>query len=219
MNLTFKKGIFFVLTMFSSQLFASSGNHFYVGGTLGVSSLADQESTYVPLYDKHTLGASGLTGGALVGYNFNLPHQWLIALEGALNVVSIDIADNQNYAPQSSYTVDMRYNAGVRILPTYVFSPTTSGHIILGYVSGGFKINDNGNYGLIHKTFSEGGLQTGVGMDTALSPCVDLRADVLYTNYGSQTSNGLTTGLPAAIQSYHNNLSTLEASLSVIYNI
>ncbi len=220
MKSNFRKGIFILLSIFSSQVFASvSDNHFYVGGMLGASSLADEESTNTPLYDKHTLGASGFTGGVLAGYNYHLRNQWWLALEAFLNGVSINIADNQNYAPQSSYTVNMRYNTGLRILPAYAFSPSTSGHLILGYASGSFKINDNGNYGIINKTFSRGGLQAGVGLQTALSQHVDLRADALYTSYGSQSSNGVTTSTPPATQSYRNNLSTLEAGLALVYNV
>ncbi len=221
----FRKRIFIFLALFSSQTWAAVidntflCNHFYVGGMLGVAGLMDRESTNNPVRDVHYLSAAGAIGGALIGYDFQLQNQWKLGLEAFANATSINISDNQNYAPQVSYTVNMRYNFGVRVLPAYEFTPDTAGHLVLGYSNAGFKINDNGNYGIINETFFAGGFQTGLGMETFLTKHVSLRSDVLYTIYSSQTSNGVTTSSPPTNQAYHNNLSSLEAELSIIYNI
>lgn len=225
MNSNFQKGILILLSVFSSQVFAaassqtSSDNHFYLGAMLGATSVMDEESTNNPIYDKHTLGASGATGGLLAGYNYHLRHQWWLALEVFLNTARVNIADNQNYAPQSSYTVDLQGNGGIRILPAYAFTSDTSGHLILGLALANFKIKDTGNYGIISKTYSQSGFETGLGLDTALSQHVTLRGDVIYTSYASMYANGVTITVPAGIQNYRNNLSTLEANLSIIYNV
>lgn len=252
MRSNLQKGIFILLALFSTQLFATAAqntstskplqntstcNHFlptltcnrflnssichhlYVGGMLGAASLMDRESTNIPVHDEHYLSALGAIGGILGGYNFQLQKQWRLGLEGFINASSINISDDQNYTPQTSYTVNMRYNFGVRLLPTYEFTPTTAGHVVLGYSNAGFKINDDGNYGLINKTFSKSGFQTGLGIETCVVRPVSLRGDVLYTFYTSQSSNGVTTTSPSTIQAYNNKLSTLEAELSIIYNI
>lgn len=225
MQSNFRKKIILLLALLSSQTYAAATyqilpcNYFYVGGVLGIAGLADKESTNNPFHDMHYLGASGVIGGALVGYNFQLQQQWQLGLEGFINGISINIADNQNYAPQTSYTVNMRYNFGIRALPAYEFTPQTSGHIVLGYTNASFKINDNGNYGTIYRTYAKNGFQTGVGMETFLMPQLMLRSDVLYSLYASQNSNGLTTALPQTTQVYRNHFSSLEAELSIVYII
>lgn len=217
-----RKGIFILLTLSSTPLFATAAltpNHFYVGGMVGALSLMDRESTNNPIHDAHYLSALGVIGGILGGYDFQLQRQWRLGLEGFINANSVNISANQNYAPQASYTVKMHYNFGVRLLPAYEFTPDTEGHIVLGYSNARFNINDNGNYGIINKTFSKGGFQTGLGITTVIIKHLSLRSDVLYTIYSLQTSNGVTTSSPPTTQVYNNKLSSLEAELSIIYNI
>lgn len=225
MNLTLQKGLFIALALLSASAFASGLDtrrpytHFYAGGTVGIASLADKESTNTPIHDIHYLGASGALGGLLVGYDVNPCNLWKVKLEGFINTTSLNLSDNQNYAPVTSYKVNMRYNAGVRILPGYELTPRTEGHLILGYSYGKFNISDNGNYGIINQDFSSNGFQAGVGLGALLLESVSIRTDVLYTIYSSQTSSGVTTASPSASQVYQNKLSTLEGDLTLIFNI
>lgn len=225
MNFSPRTGIAVAFFLFSHCVFAgessqSSCHHydgFYLGANLGVSSLSDKESTNNPIHDVHYLGAAGIIGGGLLGYDFTLKEQWKLGLEGFINATDITLSDNQNYAPQTSYTVDMYYNTGLRLLPGYEFTPRTIGHLIIGYSYAKFAIKDNGNYGTINTQFQSNGLQLGLGMNTIVFNNFSLRADMLYTLYASQSSKGLTTTTPPSIQVYSNNLSTLEGNLALIY--
>lgn len=205
--------------VFANTLFIAPDcyNNFYVGANLGLASLTDKESTNNPINDTHYLSSTGLLGGALVGYDFTLRDQFKLGLEAFANVADLSIADNQNYAPITSYTVNMRDNYGIRLLPGFALTPGTVGHLIVGYSYGKFSINDNGNYGIVGTQFNKSGIQFGAGVTTALFKNISVRFDVLYTDYASQSTNGVTTTTPPGIQSYQNNLAVLEGNLALIY--
>lgn len=227
MKFSFKNGIAMGAVLFSNWVFAGaqfpcgSDDHFYVGGNMGIASLTDKESTDNPIRDVHYLSSTGFVGGGLFGYDFTLRDQVKLGLEGFINTTDLNLSANQNYSPVTSYTVNMRYNAGIRLLPGYEFTPGTVGHVIIGYSYAQFKINDNGNYGIINKRFNKNGLQLGLGVKTSLFQFknLSLRTDVLYTAYSSQTSNGVTTTTPPGVQVYHNQLATLEGNLALIYQL
>lgn len=228
MNSNFRKGIFLALALLASQasqaLTVTPENclycdRFYVGAMAGIASVYDRESTSSPTRNVHNLSAAGPIGGGIVGFDFCLYEQVRFELEGFVNATSINMSANQDFAPQSSYTVKMRYNAGLRGMPTYEFTPHTAGHLILGYSYGKFSIRDTGNYGLVNKMFGQNGIQYGVGMETFLAKWLLLRGDIIYTAYPSQSTNGVTTSTPSSSQIYENKLSTLEADLALIYKL
>lgn len=217
MKFIFQTGLIVLAILLSNCAFAGSDANFYVGANIGAASLIDKENTNNPISDSHDLSAFGVVGGGLVGFDFTLRDQLKLGVEGFANATSINISDNQNYAPVTSYTVNMRNNLGLRLLPGYAFTPGTLGHVIVGYSSAKFAINDNGNYGIVNSQFRKNGFQFGLGLITALFNNASIRADILYTTYGSQTSYGVTTTTPATTQNYHNNLSTLEGNLVLVY--
>lgn len=221
MKLYRQQCIAIIFSLLSSYSFACAFdcNHPYFGGTVGVISLTDKQKTVNPILDAHRLGIAGATGGVLLGYDFNLCNQWKFGLEGFASADSLHLSTNQNYAPEASYTVKMRHHLGIRILPGYAFSRCTTGHLILGYSSGSFKIHDNGNYGYVKKHFSKNGFQLGLGLEAVVCQHLSIRGDAIYTNYAGQTSRGITTATPPTRQFYHNRFSTLEGDLSLVYNM
>lgn len=225
MNLFLRKSLVCMVALFSGSAFAASFNnpfacpHFYVGGTLGIATLTDKESTYNPIRDAHSLGASDAIGGVLAGIAFDTNMPVKFGLEAFINATDLEARDNQNYAPITSFKAKMRYNTGLRILPAYEFTPGTEAHIILGYSYGNFNVSDNGNYGIIHQTFSSNGFQAGLGIEAILIKHFLIRTDAIYTTYSSHTANGITTSIPSSTQSYHNRPSTLEGDLTLIYKI
>jgi opacity protein-like surface antigen len=219
MKFYFQKSLIIGIALYSSGIFAANNSYdgFYLGANIGAASLIDKESTDNPATDLHYLSALGVVGGGILGYDFSPREKLKFGVEAFINATDLNIADDQNYSPASSYTVKMYYNFGFRLLPGYEFTPGTIWHLILGYSNAEFNINDNGNYGIIDSDFNKSGFQFGLGMTTALFKNLLLRTDVLYTDYSSQTSNGITTAIPATTQIYHNNLATLEGNLLLIY--
>ena len=190
---------------------------FYFGGNVGLLNLNDHESTTSPS-DAHQLGAPGVNGGGMLGYDFSFNEQFKIGTEWFMNAVSNSVAAEELYSPYAAYTAKMRYEVGVRVLPRYALTPCTFAHLILGYTDGNFVINDNGNFGFIHKKFSQNGFQTGVGIMTATEFNIPLffRADLIYSNYAAISSYGKTTSQNQE-QIYNNNFSTIAGNLALIY--
>lgn len=191
---------------------------FYIGGTVGVANFLDKESTlYTPgLYDRHQLSATGFIGGGIVGYDYSVTNRIKLGIEGFINGNSLNTAAEQKYAPIPSFNASMPYNAGVRLIPGYELTPGTIGQVFLGYSYGTIHIKDNGNYGYIDTNLLNSGFQTGLGI---YLPCifqnVSLRASMLYTSYGTNTSLGLSTSFTP--QNYYDNFASLEGNLSLIY--
>lgn len=194
----------------------STYNGLYVGGTIGLSNLVNPTNTSYPLAAHH-MGATGIIGGGLIGYEYSLSPQTKISLEAFGNANGINTSSIQLYSPASSYRVSARYNAGVRVLPGYQFNPAAQGYIVLGYTNLGYKISDNGDYGYINTSGSTNGFQSGLGMKTSVTQHCSIRFDALYSIY-QQTSNvGLSNLTPSGPQVYQNSLSTLEGDLTLLY--
>ena len=193
-------------------------NGLYLGGDIGFANLIDKQSTlYIPgAYDKHQLSATGFVGGGMLGYDYSLMERIKLGVEGFINGTALNLSTQQLYTPHVSYNSNMRYTAGVRLLPGYEFSPATIGHLMLGYSYGSFNIKDNGDYGFINTGLASNGFQSGLGLNV---PChfknLSLRGDVVYTTYSAKTSDGLSPTLLS--QNYYNNFATIEGNLSLIY--
>lgn len=186
-------------------------NGFYIGGMLGAANLMNKESHAV-MPESHQVGSVGAVGGLFAGYDYGLNNWARLAIEGFFEVPDQNI--NISHA-SNTYTMTQDYNLGLRLLPEYVFTPSTVGHIILGYVNGRFHINDNGVYGTINTAYHQGGIQTGLGLTTTLQNNLFIRLDALYDAYASATNTG--TGLTTPTQSYTNRFSQLAGELGVIY--
>ena len=122
----------------------------YLGADIGVADLIDSESTASPL-STHQLSAAGIVAGGLVGYDFTLYDELKLGVEGFINANDLNIATRQYFPTPLSYTVQARYNAGVRLLPGWALSPGTIGHLLLGYANLQLTLQDNGNYGYINQ--------------------------------------------------------------------
>jgi opacity protein-like surface antigen len=224
MKFKVQHGMFACGILFSSCIFANAINlptysydGFYLGANISAASLLDNEKTDNPIQDLHDQSALGVIGGGLLGYDFTINNRLKWGTEAFFNGANITFSDNQNYAPVSSYTVKMDYNVGIRFFPGYEFIPGTVGHLIVGYSYAKFKIKDDGDYGIVDAQFNKSGVQYGLGMTTSFTRNVLIRLDILYTDYFSETSDGITTTTPITTQLYHNDLATLEGNLALIY--
>ncbi len=188
----------------------------YAGATLGMSNLVDKEQ-HIINPESHQLGSLGILGGGFVGYDYHVNDLFNIALEGFGNATGLNIAINHD-AQGTSYSANSHYQAGARLLPGYQCSPGIQAHIILGYTNAHFQVKDSGNYGYINSSFYKNGLQGGLGWTTQIIQGFEVRVDMIYTNFGSQSSTG--TGLPTSgspQQVYTNDFNTLEGDLSLVY--
>lgn len=208
-------------TMGTEQIKQTYDN-FYVGADIGLSDLQDKTNHTVSP-ETHYLGGIGIVGGGLIGYDISMTPRLKMGIEGFGNAAGLNTSIqhyNQTTGIQdTSEKISSRYNAGVRVLPGYFFTPYNEGHLIIGYSNGGFKHTDNGTYGYLDTSFHKNGIQGGAGWKTILlNQHTILRLDVIYTGYASQSSTGLgLSGSGSTYQYYNDNLSTLEADLSLIY--
>src|SRR3990167_2261668 len=207
-----------VLALLASMMFAGvaqaahTDNGFYLGVDAGAANLMDKESHSVAS-ESHQLAAAGPVFGAYLGYDYGITNTFRLALEAFLDATLMQTSIQ--HAP-NTYNMNQLYNMGIRLLPAYVFTAETTGHFIVGYTNGRFKIKDNGVYGMVNSTYNTCGLQFGFGADTALINNFFVRLDALYDIYNSDTKTG--TGLaPAASQFYTNRFSQLAGELSVYY--
>jgi opacity protein-like surface antigen len=185
---------------------------FYVAGAIGTAGLVDKES-HDSSPETHQLGALGIIGGGYLGYDYGIGNSWILALEFFADATGLNSAITHE---PFTYHQNQSYDLGVRVLPKYAFTPTTTGHVILGYTNGRFAISDNGVYGYINTNYNKSGFQTGLGFTTALNDSFSFRLDAIYDIYASQTDTGL--GLTAGtLQLYTNRFSTLAGELSLIY--
>lgn len=189
-----------------------ANNGFYLGVDAGAANLMDKEShTLNP--ESHQLGAVNPVLGGYLGYDYGLSNRVRIAAEAFVDhtwmQTSIEHAGN-------TYKMNQHYNVGLRLLPAYAFAPDTSGHVILGFANGRFKIKDNGVYGTVNSTHNASGWQVGAGLDRALQNNFFVRLDALYDFYNAKTTQG--SGLiSGTTQLYSNRFSQLAGELSVYY--
>lgn len=186
----------------------------YVGANIGVSNLLDNASWLINPED-HDLGSVGIVGGGFIGYDYSVTDGIKIGIEGFGNAVGLNTSI-QHYFTGTSYSVDSRYNAGIRILPGYQFTPDTVWHVILGYSNAQFEIKDN-LYGYLNKTYNKSGFQSGLGLTSTIMGGLSVRLDAMYTKYAGQSSTGLSNVSSSPFQYYTNDFSTLEGDLSLVY--
>lgn len=188
---------------------------FYLGADIGIADLIDSQSTmYPPL--SHQLSATGIVGGGLVGYDYTVYDRFKIGLEGFMNANGLNISST-SIQNNVAYHVSASYNAGVRILPGVELYPNIIGHALLGYANAKFTIKDTGDYGYIDQMFNKSGFQCGLGVKTMLTNALALRADALYTYYGSITAVGGSNSPVYLYQTYTNQFSTIEGDLTLVY--
>lgn len=187
---------------------------FYLGANLGVSNFLDNASWLINP-EEHDLGSIGIVGGGFIGYDYSLTDGIKIGIEGYGNANGLNTSI-QHYFTGTSYSIDSRYNAGIRILPGYQFTSDTVWHLILGYSNAQFEIKDN-LYGYLDKTYNKSGFQSGLGLTSSIIGGLSIRLDAMYTVYAGQSSTGISNVSSSPFQYYTNDFSTLEGDLSLVY--
>ncbi|OGV27185.1 MAG: hypothetical protein A3F18_07155 [Legionellales bacterium RIFCSPHIGHO2_12_FULL_37_14] len=186
----------------------------YIGADIGLANLMNHSShTSNPM--SYQLGATGLIGGGMVGYNYPILSELSLAVEGFIDGTGLRSTINSSVY---NYKTSQRYNAGVRLLPKYSFTNSTSFHWSFGYASGYFQIQDTGVFGLVNTTYNSNAFQTGPGLSTMVIDNLFLRFDALYNTYAQEKSFGL--ALPSSgdpFQFYNNQFSQFAGEFSLVY--
>lgn len=225
MTKTIKYVYLAALAVVSSSVYADGYENFYLGGDIGISNLVNKQSTVDTVVDTHHMGATGLVGGGLVGYDFSVRERFKLGLEWFMNATALNASNYQYYPNENGvspdYNTHMKYNVGFRGLPGYAFTPNTVGYLVFGYSYGKFNIQDNGDYGFVSTNINESGFQCGAGIKTPLWNNVYIRTDVLYTTYAPSRVSGVSVneqGNPGTSSLiYMNSFSTLEADVTFMY--
>lgn len=207
------------LLLNSSLAFAGVHNGFYVAADIGAAGIVDKE-VHSFNYETHQFGALGLIGGGFIGYRHCLSELTGLGLEFFADATDLNARILHNAQTTSQifvYRQKQRYDIGLRLLPEYHFTPTTSGHVILGYVNGGFNIADDGVYGYVERTYNKSGFQSGLGFTTCINDNFLMRLDGIYNVYSTQTDIGPSL-TPGAIQEYTNGFGVLVGQLSIVYS-
>lgn len=210
---------------------------FYVGGMLGVTDLAEKQE-YMINPGSAQLGSMGFLGGLFVGYDFIFYNDFNVEIEGfgngigglratvnkttlpSVSCTSSGLTTTVNYsAPSSSsFSVSTPYSAGVRILPGFQIREGGQFHFIAGWIYSTFNVADNGNHGIVNRSFSGSGFQSGLGWETHLANPLLLRIDMLYNIFGTYdvVGKGL-AGSSALSQTYQMTPSTLDGAISLLW--
>jgi hypothetical protein len=190
----------------------SNTNGLYIAGNLGLQNLFDNEShTLYP--EQHQLSALGIIGGGFIGYDYSLGRNTAVAFEFFSDATGTNTSISH---PPSTYSMNQRYDIGLRLLPEYSMSDSTVAHVFLGYVNGNFSIVDNGVYGTISTIFNSSGLQTGIGFTTAVTEHIMTRVDMIYNLYLSDSNKGVFL-VPPARQTYNNQFNALIGQFALLY--
>ena len=210
---------------------------FYVGGMMGVSDFTNKQE-YMVNPGSAQLGAEGFLGGLFVGFDYIFYNDFNIEIEGygngfgglpgtatktTLPIVSCTtsgMTTTVNYDAPSSSTVSFStpYSTGIRILPGYQIREGGQFHFIVGWTYSSFNISDSGSYGVINRSFSGSGLETGLGWETPITNPILLRLDLLYTMFGTYdvVGKGL-AGTSAINQTYQMHPTPMSGVISLIY--
>ena len=214
-------GIFF-LAAGCQQAFA---NDFYIGGGVGASSNNDEQKTttqgQAPI--THDLGATGVSGSVLGGYEFDFNNKFNLGLEPFFTIAPQKITLGQDppseTLPDRKAEYSLRYAYGIRALPGYKIQPNVTGYAIVGVVRGSFSLKDSGAYSCTSTRYDAFGYELGLGSSIALLKNLDARLDFTYTQYARHTTDGISTygSLAGNPMSYRDSPSSFSAMFVLVY--
>lgn len=186
----------------------------YIGLSSGIASFtATEKHAFEP--EVQQFGNLNWLGGGLLGLTYKYNNKISCGLETFINSNKFFLSSvhSQN---NTVFNITSTYHYGLRMLPSYQFSKTTSGHMILGILASNFNINDNGLVGYIKKTTEKGGIQGGLGWKTEVAPHFIIRLDMTYSYFSpfSYYAKGIPKAPP--IQLYRAQVNSLNSMVSLI---
>lgn len=183
-------------------------------------------------------GSLGWNTTAEVGYAWALPNRFFLGIEAFgnyTNTATSTTSSSSTTIEESTDTADtygqlkMDWIYGIRALPGYQVTPSTTVYGIIGYARAHADLNTAAesvtsegvvqNLPTTTESFNFNGLQLGLGSMIDVTEHVAIRGDIIYTDYQDKTSNTLDTDSRGGTYSSSTQLSpsTLEANVGVVY--
>lgn len=165
--------------------------------------------------------ALGVNASVLMGYAWDTPDSYYVGLEAFDNVSSAKVKSTFGL-DGDSYQGQLKINntLGLRLLPGYHLAPNVVAYGILGVARSRMdaKVSVDGLSGSSVYNFT--GYQAGVGGMVKVSQQVSLRADAVYTDYGSKTvyQDSFSDGTVSEASAIKLHPSTTEFNLAAVYN-
>jgi outer membrane immunogenic protein len=152
---------------------------------------------------------SGFTGGAIVGYNFQVAPQFVLGFEGGFGFTGFNDTKLIGGADIRSHT---HYDWSVRGRAGYLIGPQK-----LLFVSGGFAgARQEVSFPTITESFNRTGWTIGGGIEKGdFIKGLHVRAEYTYTDYGTKTYFG---DLPVGLTQHGVKFTLSTAPEKVIYN-
>lgn len=179
------------LALLATTTFAAAGGSggswegLYVGGYVGAGTITRELSTPVFGNPKFNgLGGDGLTGGGMLGYNFQLTPKVVLGVQGELGYSDMDAELKVN--PIFSASVGPGLTAAISGRAGYVTSPDTLLYLIAGYSYAKYKAKASFGRGTFSVKQGYHGFHVGAGGETKLTDRLSARIEYRYTQYGSE---------------------------------
>jgi opacity protein-like surface antigen len=191
----------------------------YVGIDIGADSMnypvrttdIQLSSGNVFRFSDTTLANHGVVGGIFGGVSRYFDNNMVLSLEGNADVMSnksrqfVSDVNTNNIGGllEARFNAKQTYALGLSLLPGYMINQDTQLFGRVGVTYGQFKVDGNAfallQQGVNAQPFNfsetETGYQLGLGLQTTLTPCLNLRTEWIRNEYGSFTKPVLNSSL------------------------
>ncbi len=162
---------------------------FYVGGVLGYDNYSLNSSATLPTYGVsgaiNGLGADGVAGGAIVGYNIPLGPQFIAGIEGSFRYSDADVSTTVTGLGSAGAKARESWGLGARV----GFVPVDN---VMLYASGGWtqgrfktEVANAAGTTIYSGKDSQDAWRIGGGVEAALGSQWTARMDYTYANYSN----------------------------------
>jgi len=187
----------------------------YIGAQVGYGMSADDETYATGLYH-YRYQAQGGSAGVFAGYNHILAGNWLAGVEVEGNGNSFISHYYDSYYGGNYYTQGWSLAARLRL--GFLASPSTLFYGSIGVASGNLDYSKGywayyNSTGYSSPNATVTGVQFGAGVETFITPQVSVRAEGIFTHYGTEQITDLGNPYISSIA-----LDTLVARVGISYH-
>lgn len=150
-------------------------------GISGAAGIGGAKARVGSILTLDSLGSTGISGGVVVGYDYQVAPRWVIGAELGGDLSSFDVSARlePGYGDVASFKTSMPWALTAKARAGYLITPGTMLFASLGVTGGQFKIKaDLNGYGIKESSSSYGAMVgLGGGFETAMSKNVFLRME------------------------------------------